>query len=245
LDPARRKRLLKSARKVLRQVHRGIGRASLIGDRPFFSSADFPWATELEQHWPAIRAELDEVLEHRDDLPDFKDISPDQKHLAPPNQWKTFFFFAYGVKSRANAERCPRTAELLSRIPGARTAFFSILAPRVHIPAHRGPYKGVVRCHLGLLIPEPREHCRIRVADEIAHWEEGKCLFFDDTYEHEVWNDTDGMRVALFLDVLRPLRFPLSALNRAVIRAIAASPFITDAQKNHEAWERLMADVWR
>ncbi|MEO6871212.1 MAG: aspartyl/asparaginyl beta-hydroxylase domain-containing protein, partial [Chthoniobacterales bacterium] len=79
----------------------------------------------------------------------------------------------------------------------------------------------------------------------IAHWEEGKTMFFDDTYNHEVWNDTDGVRVVLFLDVLRPLSFPMSAINRTVIKAIAASPLITDAKKNHEAWEQRMETLWR
>jgi ornithine lipid ester-linked acyl 2-hydroxylase len=232
-------------RKLLRQVHKWIGRASLIGDAPFFSAAQFPWAKDLENNWRVIREELDQVLEHREDLPNFQDISPDQKHLSKGNMWKTFFFFAYGLDAPANAARCPRTLTLLKAIPGAQTAFFSILSPGMHIPAHCGPYKGVVRCHLGLIVPEPKEQCRIRVADQIAHWEEGKAMFFDDTYEHEVWNDTGGVRVVLFMDVLRPLSFPMSLVNRGVIKAIAASPFITDAKKNHEAWEQRMAQLWK
>ena len=245
MNPRFRQPVLKYGRKVLQQVQKGIGNASLVGDQPFFSPAQFSWGRMLEDNWRVIRAELDEVLKHRQDLPDFKDISPDQKHLAQENKWKTFFFFAYGLETPANAARCPRTAALLKQIPGAQTAFFSILSPRMHIAAHCGPYKGVIRCHLGLIVPEPKEQCRIRVGEQIAHWEEGKCMFFDDTYEHEVWNDTDGLRVVLFLDVLRPLRFPMSSVNRGIIKAIAASPFITDARKNHEAWEQRMADIWR
>lgn len=107
----------------------------------------------------------------------------------------------------------------------------------MHIPAHCGPYKGVVRCHLGSIVPEPKEQCRIRVADTIAHWEEGRTMFFDDTYNHEVWNDTDGVRLVLFLDGLRPLSFPMSAINRTVIKAIAASPLITDAKKKSRGLE--------
>lgn len=240
-----RKPVMKYGRKLLHQVHKGIGRASLVGDAPFFSPAQFPWAEELENNWRVIRAELDQVLEHREDLPNFQDISPDQKHLSKGDQWKTFFFFAYGLEAPANAARCPRTLALLKKIPGVQTAFFSILAPGMHIPAHCGPYKGVVRCHLGLVVPEPKEQCRIRVADTIAHWEEGRTMFFDDTYNHEVWNDTDGVRVVLFLDVLRPLSFPMSVINRTVIKAIAASPLITDAKKNHEAWEQRMEALWR
>ncbi len=119
-----------------------------------------------------------------------------------------------------------------------KTAMFSILSPHKHIPDHSGPYKGIVRYHLGLKVPEPREECRIRVGDEIATWKEGASLIFDDTYNHEVWNDTDEERVVLFVDVVRPLRFPMSSLNRMVIAAIAWSPFVADAKRRHLAWEQ-------
>ncbi len=119
-----------------------------------------------------------------------------------------------------------------------KTAFFSILAPHKHIPDHRGPYKGLLRYHLGVIVPEPKEKCRIRVDDDFAYWEEGKSLIFDDTYRHEVWNDTEGERVILFLDVVRPLPFPISWLNSIVIRLVGASSYIQDAKRNQEIWEK-------
>jgi len=118
-----------------------------------------------------------------------------------------------------------------------KTAFFSILAPGKHIPAHRGPFKGVIRYHLGLLVPEPAERCRIRVGTEIRHWREGESLVFDDTYEHEVWNDTSGRRAVLFLDVVRPLRFPASTFNDLILALIKRSPFVQDGVQNYKAWE--------
>jgi hypothetical protein len=96
----------------------------------------------------------------------------------------------------------------------------------------------VLRYHLGLIVPEDAESCRIRVGDDFRHWEEGKSLIFDDTFNHEVWNDTDETRVVLFVDVLRPLPFPESAINRAIIKAISYSPFVLDAKRNQEAWEK-------
>lgn len=240
-----RKLSMKYGRKLLGQIQQGIGRASLVGDQPFFAREHFPWAAELEKNWHVIREELDEILTHREDLPNFQDISPDQKHLAKEDNWKTFFFFAYGLRAPGNCARAPRTMKLLEAVPGGKTAFFSILSPHMHIPAHCGPYKGVIRYHLGLMVPEPKEQCRIRVAETVAHWEEGRSMFFDDTFEHEVWNDTDGQRVVLFMDVMRPLRWPMSLINAGVIKAIAASPFIRDAKKNHEAWEQKMNDIWR
>jgi beta-hydroxylase len=95
----------------------------------------------------------------------------------------------------------------------------------------------VLRYHLGLVVPRDREACRIRVGEDIRHWEQGRSLIFDDTYNHEVWNDTDETRVVLFVDVIRPLPFPESLLNRLVIKAIAISPFVLDAKRNQHAWE--------
>ena len=125
----------------------------------------------------------------------------------------------------------------MAAVPGMQTAMFSILAPGKHIPEHNGPYKGVIRYHLGLKVPRAADRCRIRVGDTYATWREGASLIFDDTYEHEVWNDTDEERVVLFLDVVRPLRFPMNVVNAVVLKAIAISPFIQDAKRRHRAWE--------
>ena len=81
---------------------------------------------------------------------------------------------------------------------------FSILEPGKRLPPHRGPYNGVLRLHLGLLIPEPRERAAIRVGPEQHHWTEGRVLIFDDAYEHEAWNETEQVRVVLFVDFERP-----------------------------------------
>jgi aspartyl/asparaginyl beta-hydroxylase (cupin superfamily) len=133
---------------------------------------------------------------------------------------------------------CPRTAALMREIPGMKTAMFSILSPRKHILDHRGPYKGVLRYHLGLIVPKDAEACRIRVGEDFRHWQEGESMVFDDTFNHEVWNDTDETRVVLFVDVLRPLPSPWAQINRAIVKAIGYSPFVLDAKRNQEAWER-------
>jgi beta-hydroxylase len=224
--------------RVLWQLERLIARASLVGDRTFYEVREFPWAHNIERNWQTIRAELDRVLEDREALPNFQDISVDQATITQDDKWKTYFLYGYGFRSDANCERCPETARLCAQIPGMKTAFFSILSPQKHIAAHRGPYKGVLRYHLGLRIPEPQEGCRIRVDEDVRHWTEGGSLIFDDTYDHEAWNDTDGVRVVLFVDFVRPLRFPVNVLNAAVLRAIAFSPFIGDAKRRQLDWEK-------
>jgi ornithine lipid ester-linked acyl 2-hydroxylase len=228
---------------LLAGLDRLYARSSKVGDPAFFEPSDFPWTRTLEEGWPAMRSELDQVLLHREHLPNFQDLSPEQSGLTQDDRWKTYFFTAYGIRAKGNCERCPETARLLRAIPGMTTAFFSILAPGKRLPPHRGPYKGVLRYHLGLKIPEPRDACGIRVGDEVRHWEEGKSLVFDDTYEHEAWNETGEDRAVLFVDFVRPLRFPASAINAGLIKAIGLSPFVLGQKATYEAWEKRFEDI--
>jgi len=223
---------------VLAPIERFIGKRSLVGDATFFANDRFPWIEEIEANWTTIRDELEKVLEDREALPNFQDISRDQIEITDDDNWKTFFLFGYGFKAKLGTEMCPKTAELMQRIPGMTTAMFSILSPRKHILDHRGPYKGVLRYHLGLIVPRDAEDCKIRVGEDFRHWMQGESMVFDDTYNHEVWNDTDETRVVLFVDVLRPLPFPESLINRAIVKAISYSPFVLDAKRNQETWER-------
>lgn len=199
------------------------------GRKTFFEPSAFPWIGTVEAGAPEIRRELDALLAQREKIPNFQDISADQRLLTEGEQWKTFFLYGYGHRIEANCARCPRTTQLLEHIPGMKTAMFSILAPRKHIAEHRGVYKGVLRYHLGLVIPKPNTQCRIRVDTDVRSWTEGESLVFDDSYPHEVWNDSDEYRVVLFVDFLRPLPFPLSLLNRIMVWKISTTPFVTTA----------------
>jgi len=223
---------------LIKRIERVLTRYSRVEDTPFADPQQFPWVATLEREWYRIRHELDTVMRRPEDIPNFQDISKDQENITRDDKWKSFFLYGYGYRMDRNCKLCPETARIVESIPGMFTAFFSVLAPGKHIPRHRGPYKGVLRCHLALMVPEPKEQCRIQVGEETRHWEAGRCLVFDDTYKHQVWNDTDGIRVVLFLDIMRPLRFPGSLLNRIVLRLIRWSPFIQDARRNQQAWER-------
>jgi ornithine lipid ester-linked acyl 2-hydroxylase len=110
-----------------------------------------------------------------------------------------------------------RRGALVRKIPGLRTAMFSILEPGKRLPPHRGPYNGVLRLHLGLLVPEPPTSFGSRIGPELRHWREGEVLIFDDAHEHEAWNETDRPRVVLFVDFLKPLKFPANLLNRFLL----------------------------
>lgn len=187
------------------------------GHRTFFEAEEFPWVADVESEWMTIRKELEPLMLRREEIPNFQDYSEGQRALTQDDQWKTFFFYAFGKTEKENCARCPETVRILDTIPGMNTAMFSILGPGKHIPPHRGPYKGVLRYHLGLIIPKPEGSCRIRVGNDIRAWKEGKSLIFDDSHEHEVWNDTDSYRVVLFVNFVRPTVFPLSAVNQSIL----------------------------
>jgi aspartyl/asparaginyl beta-hydroxylase (cupin superfamily) len=224
--------------RILAPIERFIGKRSLVGDATFFENERFPWIERIEANWQTIREEAERLLEDREALANFQDISKDQIEITDDDRWKTFFLYGYGFEAKLGVQMCPKTAELMRQVPGMTTAMFSILSPRKHILDHRGPYKGVLRYHLGLIVPKDAERCRIRVGDDIRHWQEGRSLIFDDTFNHEVWNDTDETRVVLFVDVLRPLPSPWDQINRMIVKAIGFSPFVLDAKRNQEAWEK-------
>jgi aspartyl/asparaginyl beta-hydroxylase (cupin superfamily) len=219
-------------------LRQGIARASLVGDHPIFENSQFSWIASIEAQSDAIRAELLEVLRNRERLPAFHELSPDVATITTDDQWKTFVFLGFGMRAERNLARCPATARALEGIPGVRTAFFSILEPGKRIPLHRGPYNGVLRLHLGLIVPQPEENCWIEVADRRYVWREGRAVIFDDLYPHQVHNDTDGVRVVLFVDFERPCRAPMRWLNRLVL---AVAPFTAEVRRskaNHEMWEK-------
>ena len=211
---------------------------SKVGNPPIYDNAVFPWTTEIEREWRAIRTELDRVLLRKEDLPGFHEISADVATISQDRGWKTFLLSGYGFKSDANIKRCPQTWRVCQKIPGLITVMFSILEPGKHLPPHRGPYTGVLRLHLGLIVPEPREQLGIRVDKEIYRWNEGEAVVFDDAYEHEAWNKTPHTRVVLFVDFVKPMRFPGNFLNWLLLHLAVFTPFIREGTENHKAWEK-------
>lgn len=228
----------RGGRAVKDWMERQVARLSVHPDVPVYDNALFPWTTGLEAEWRKVRAELDRVMVYRDQLPSFHEILSPVQTITADDQWKTYFLTGIGMDCEENARRCPETMRLLGRIPGVTTAFFSILSPHKHIPPHRGAYNGILRLHLALLVPEPRERCRIRIANEIRHWNEGECLVFDDTYNHEVWNDTDGYRVVLFVDFARPLKPPFHRMNETFLNMASFAPLLREAGANQKKWEK-------
>ena len=211
---------------------------SKVGNPPIYDNAVFPWTKTVEADWPAIRAELDQVLVRKDDLPGFHELTSDVATISQDRGWKTFVLCGYGFRSQANIDQCPRTWAACQNIPGLTTAMFSILEPGKHLPPHRGPYNGVLRLHLGLIVPEPRDQLGIRVENEVYRWREGEAVIFDDAYEHEAWNRTDKTRVVLFVDFWKPLGFPANWINRLLLSLAVFTPFIREGADNQKAGEK-------
>ncbi|MBW2291307.1 MAG: aspartyl/asparaginyl beta-hydroxylase domain-containing protein [Deltaproteobacteria bacterium] len=216
-----------------------IANQSTVGDPAIFESTIFPWAAQLEDEtaWKSIQREAAEILSQAERLPAFQEISPDQQRISPDDKWKTFFFHGIGYRCERNLLRCPETARWLETIPGLETAFFSILAPGKRIKRHRGITKGLIRCHLPLIVPGDSASCGMRINKEDVGWEEGKLLIFDDSRKHRVWNDTASHRVVLLFDVRRPMRLPGTLLLKLLLRGLRMTRYVQDARVNEAAWE--------
>jgi aspartyl/asparaginyl beta-hydroxylase (cupin superfamily) len=191
----------------------------------FFDPAQFDWVPTIEAAAPSIRAELDALLAAG--TGDFRayvqheTIAPEaNKALLGKKDWSILPLCENGWLMPSVIEKCPVTWETvlklpLPRIPGwGPTVVFSLLKPGAHIAAHNGMFNTRLVCHLPLIVPRG---CRFRVGNEVREWHEGKLLIFDDTIEHEAWNDSDEDRIVLIFDIWRPElsereRFELTAL---------------------------------
>ncbi len=237
LTKPRRAFIKKNGKKLMRWVAGYQSRQSKVPDTPVIPNAQFQHLEAIREEWPTILKEAQEVMAYRDVIPGFQDISPDQYRLAKGRNWRTFILYGFGKRLETNTKLTPRTAELLSTIPNLQTAMFSILSPGYHIPAHKGVTKGILRAHIGLIVPDEAEKCRIRIDDEIVAWKPGELFVFDDTYEHEVWNETDQERVILLFDFDRPMKFGGRLLNKLLLTAMKMTAFYRDPKKNLEAAE--------
>jgi len=243
MEADRNRPLIIKIGKHLRGVFdRLIASSSLVSNGPVLDVRDFAWTAALRDQWEAIREEARAVALRGEASPSLATISPDHRSIAEVNKWRSFFLWGYGYRINENADRCPRTAAIVEAIPGLNSAFFSILAPGTHIPDHRGVTKGLITCHLGLIVPRDGD-VRMRVDDRIVRWAEGETLVFDDTYNHEVWNDTAGTRVVLLIQFERPLRQPGRWIADAFLKVVKRSAFVQEARENIDSWNQAVKQL--
>lgn len=190
----------------------------------FFPREHFPWLAAVEAATDSIREELLAVLSADQSGIEpyiaFADGLPlrQWKELNHSRRWGAYFLWNQGRKETAHVARCPRTMQALAPVPQVDipgrgpTAFFSILDARTKIPAHTGVTNTRVTVHLPLIVPPG---CGFRVGGEVREWQVGSAWVFDDTIEHEAWNDSDAPRAILIFDVWNP---ELTALERDLVR---------------------------
>jgi beta-hydroxylase len=158
----------------------------------YFNPADYPFTNVLKQNWRAIRAEFERIAPA-------SFMAWHERELYHKG-WDVFGLWSFGTRLHENCDACPITTRTVEQVPGLTTAGFSILQPGTHIRPHEGYTGEVLRCHLGLVVPPG---CEMRVGTETRTWEEGECLVFDDTIEHEVWHRGETPRAVLLLDFKR------------------------------------------
>jgi ornithine lipid ester-linked acyl 2-hydroxylase len=159
----------------------------------FFDTNTFSFVIILEANWTIIQREHQQLSEENF-------MAWPERHLYKEG-WHIFALYAYGRKIERNCRLCPETARLVEKVPGMTTAGFSRLAPGAHIQPHTGFTNALLRCHLGV---DVHEGCLLRVGRETKPWLQGKCLIFDDTIEHEAWNQSGSYRTVLLIDFKRP-----------------------------------------
>lgn len=192
----------------------------------FFDRKEFPWLERLEGATEQILAEFLQVLDTEEGFTPYLTYPDDVPHfqfteLNNSPRWSAFHLYEAGRRNEANAARCPATVAMLDSLPQPRqsrrtpTAMFSLLKPKTRIPPHTGVTNVRLLTHLPLIVPES---CGFRVGNQTREWVPGQAFVFDDTIEHEAWNDSDKLRVVMIFDVWHP---HLTPAERALITAMS------------------------
>jgi aspartate beta-hydroxylase len=192
----------------------------------FFDRAHFPWMPAIEAETDSIRAELEALLAAPDSgFAPYVDMAPGSPvgrwtPLDGSPQWSARYLWRYGERDDDVCARCPRTAAALEAVPRADlyqkapTAFFSVLKPGTRLPPHSGVSNVRAIVHLPLIVPD---RCGLRVGGETRKWQVGTAMAFDDTIEHEAWNESDEVRAILIFDVWNP---HLTTLERHMVQRL-------------------------
>lgn len=206
---------------------------------------DYPSLKLLEEKHEVVRKECENILTFKEDITDIESLSSSTRGGIHAIEWKSFMFKS-GVFIEENCALCPETAKILKRIKGVRTAFFSILNPNQYIAPHEGYYYGFMRYHLGVVIPKNNadKKCWLRIANEKVdhellpekgdkyYWENGKGIVFNDNYSHDASNESDEIRVILWLDIERKLPFVLAKINQLMLNIAFSTKGVKAISKN-------------
>ncbi|XP_037311692.2 aspartyl/asparaginyl beta-hydroxylase isoform X14 [Pungitius pungitius] len=169
----------------------------------------------LERNWKTIRDEALAVMDQKTGS-----FVPEEENLREKGEWGQYTLWQQGKKAGNGCHGVPKTCSLLEKYSEATGCKrgqikFSVMHPGTHVWPHTGPTNCRLRMHLGLVVPKPG--CKIRCTNQTREWEEGRVLIFDDSFEHEVWQDAASYRLIFIVDVWHP---ELTALQRHSLSAI-------------------------
>ena len=190
--------------------------------------SNFPAGRRFAESWEGLRDEAFSLASTFERIPRFHEIMRQQTEISANDgrDWRVFVAKAYGTGISRNLAHCPILAGLLDAHPEIVSATYSYLAPGKHIPVHRGPFRGVLRFHLGLSMPLDENGnlgATLWIDGVPRRLADGDTLLWDDTYPHEVMNATGKVRVALLLDVYRPgMPIDLAVLSSFLIATVGA-----------------------
>lgn len=228
---------MRVGKRLRKRLNRVLARQSLVPNDRVMGISAFPWLKRLEDGAPAIRAELAVLMKHLAAIPPIDKMSPDHRRIAGDGGWRSFFLIGYGIPLDHNIVRMPETMRTLEAVPRLVTAMISIMEPGMHIARHRGVTKAILTAHLGLEVPKRRESCWMDVGGEKVVWEEGRAFVFDDTYKHEVWNNTDENRAILLVQFERPMKRLGRGVARTLYAIVRRTRYIQEAKRNVGYWE--------
>lgn len=193
-------------------------------NRPVFFDVDstFPALDQITKNYSVIKNEFDQVYQTQTNMPLYHEIDPGEEEISKTTDknWKVFMLYLLGHKPEANRALCKETCDILDNIPNLIQAFFSILEPGKSIPRHEGPYLGYLRYHLALHVPSHNPP-RLYVNSQEHIWQAGEAVLFDDSWPHEVINESHDFRAVLIIDVLRPMPKIPTLINRLMTNIIA------------------------
>jgi len=184
-------------------ILRRMPKMPIAGDEAFKA---FPVLNELRKDHDKIKADLQYLLSHHEEIPTLTEVHP-RDLFVPGRAWRTFMLKIWGHEIKANTAAVADTYAAINRIPGVHSALFSILAGGAELMPHRGSAAGVVRFHYPLIVPKEPEKCWIEIGNYHFYWQEGVPLVFDDTREHWVKNQTKETRVVLIVERSGKIRF--------------------------------------
>lgn len=192
----------------------------------FYDRALFPWLDAVEAATAGIRSEAEAVLADSASFAPYVTSGPkerprgDDHGMRDNPDWSAFFMVRDGMRVPENADRCPKTLKALEKAPLSQakgrmpSILLSLLRPGARIPPHTGVVNTRLICHLPVIVPGK---CALRVGNETREWVEGKAWVFDDSMQHEAWNESDKPRVILLFDIWRP---ELGAEERKLVTAL-------------------------